>query len=564
MGYAYGWEFWPIVISIGFLSALVSYTWRRRSTPGALSFTYYCVFVLLSQLGYGLALASKDPSIKLLWTKFNFLWQLPMAVAGLCFALEYANLGRFVHRRTVALLSIPFMLQFALTFTNYFHSWAWELGIGIIENFHERTPIGQFLYLYGVSITFLVPVIFVWLFFRSPLHRWPAGLCALGQLLTLAILAVGNRRMSGTPIGPFLFLGYVPVTAMYALALFRFRLLELIPIARKTIFEQMRDGMLILDRRERIVELNPVVEKILGMDAGSVRGKLAPQLPPIDSIAAGWTGVVTPRESEIHLDAEGVGRDYVLHLSPLKSDTGYYLGQVVLFHDITTQKQAQEQLLEQQRALATLQERVRIARELHDGLAQVLGYMKIQAQAARNWLDRGNPEEVDQALKRLVSAAQESQSDVRDYISNAQAGMSPSLGLEDSLREYLAHYTATYQLRTELVASPEWSGQQLGPSASAQVLRIVQEALTNARKHAQATGVRIILFHENGRAHITVADDGRGFNPAQSPLDAVHHFGLRFMRERAEEIGGRLEVCSEPGMGTRITVDVPLEQEAQA
>jgi signal transduction histidine kinase len=92
----------------------------------------------------------------------------------------------------------------------------------------------------------------------------------------------------------------------------------------------------------------------------------------------------------------------------------------------------------------------------------------------------------------------------------------------------------------------------LSPLAETEVLRIIQEALMNVRKHAQASRVRVMIKSEGGAAHIEIADDGRGFD--LNTLPPAQHFGLRIMRERAERLGGTFQVESAPGQGTRVTV----------
>ncbi len=110
-----------------------------------------------------------------------------------------------------------------------------------------------------------------------------------------------------------------------------------------------------------------------------------------------------------------------------------------------------------------------------------------------------------------------------------------------------------------MTAAPGLEGWCPPPEAEIQLYRIVQEALTNARKHAAACCIRVMLACADGHARITVQDDGRGFEPDELPGSAGG-FGLRFMRERAEQVGGRVEILSQPGAGTQVVVKVPLEE----
>jgi signal transduction histidine kinase len=113
-------------------------------------------------------------------------------------------------------------------------------------------------------------------------------------------------------------------------------------------------------------------------------------------------------------------------------------------------------------------------------------------------------------------------------------------------------------VRCELAVAPDWRDAELVPSARVQVLRIVQEALTNTRKHAKAQGVRVSLETWDQQALVRIADDGCGFHLSRLLSPDYARYGLRTMRERAQAVGGSLRIESLPGAGTRIIVHVPL------
>ncbi len=233
----------------------------------------------------------------------------------------------------------------------------------------------------------------------------------------------------------------------------------------------------------------------------------------------------------------------------------------LLLHDVTTQKQVQAQLLEQQRALAMLAERERLARELHDGIGQVLGYVKMQAQAARDRLAQDQKAAADSDLAQLVAVAQDAHADVREYILSARSRPVTEPGLLPALRQYLRRFGETYKIRTELILPPELTGGAFEPTVEAQLLRIIQEALTNARKHAHAQCVQVTIVLEEGGAQIVVKDDGVGFDPMLLATADGQKYGLGFMRERAEEVGGCVEIRSAPGAGTRVIICVPRRKD---
>lgn len=210
--------------------------------------------------------------------------------------------------------------------------------------------------------------------------------------------------------------------------------------------------------------------------------------------------------------------------------------------------------------LATLQERERIARELHDSLAQVLGFIRLQVAAAREAAAQGETTALRELLAQIETAAGEAYADVREAILGLRSRVGTERDLLNTLRQYLDRYQRQTGLTVHLEASPTVATARLSPAAEVQLLRIIQEALTNVRKHARARQVWLRLATLTGDAQgalqCQVVDDGRGFDPCLLAGDL--HFGLATMHERAESVGGRLRIESAPGQGTCVTVTLPL------
>jgi PAS domain S-box-containing protein len=549
--YEYTPYLWPTLATGAFVAFLAVYGWRRRSVPGALPFATMMVTGVPFALGAALDLACQDLAGKIFWSQFQHLWILPSMSAAVWFALEYAGLGRWLNRWTVPLLAVPPLLSDWLILTNGAHRLVFR-GFSFDRYLHLAFgPAGWVMVAYVLLLMATMSLVFIWLFVTSPQHRRPVAYCLCGQIaIRVAPLLSASDVNPVAPLDPAV-LAVALTSAAYALALFHFRILDLISIARGTMVEQMREGMLVLDLQRRIVDLNPAAERILGVPAARVRGgNLAEVFPACRTT-----------ESEITFVTGGAARLYALYHSTLKNQRGLALGSLILFHDITEQKQAQAQLLEQQRAVATLRERDRVARELHDSLGQVLGYVKMQAQAARGMLAKKQIEEVDACLVQLAAVAQDAHGDVREYILGARAGMSAAGGFVSALEDYLRRLGENFGMATKLTVSSELAKRAYEPMVEAQLLRIIQEALTNIRKHAGACRVDIRLGGADGHAEAIVEDDGVGFDSALLEATAGLKFGLRFMRERAEEVGGSVQVHSARGQGTRVVIHVPLRKE---
>ncbi len=555
--YAYSPYIWPMLASSAILLVLVFHAWRHRAAPAARPFAVQVASILLWVLGAVLEVVARDPATKAWWNTFQGLWPLAAVTAALWFALEYANLGRWLNGRALALLATPPVVTAILGLTNSSHHLLCGAESAAAPLGCTFAPLGRAIVAYGLLLAAASSLVFLWLLVKSPLHRWPAALCLCGHVAARVGFFIDTAHAS--PLGPEVatILGSTFTAAMYALALVRFRMFELIPVARGTVFEQMREGVLVLDRMQRVVDLNHAAKRMLGSAADRARGRVARELLP----SFPDLGARSAEPEALTLGEPGRARQYELRLSTLEHRSGYLLGYLAVLRDVTERREAQARMVEQQRALATLQERDRVARELHDSLGQVLGYAKMQAQAARERLARGEWREADAHLAQLAVAAQDAHADVREYILGARTAAGETAFLP-SLEDYLRRFQANYGICTSLEAPPDLAGRVLEPMVGTQFLRIIQETLTNVRKHARARSVRIALSVTDGKAEAIVQDDGDGFDPAHLEIAEASTFGLRFMRERAEEVGGTVEVRSVPGEGTRVLITMPLQGRA--
>jgi nitrate/nitrite-specific signal transduction histidine kinase len=211
-------------------------------------------------------------------------------------------------------------------------------------------------------------------------------------------------------------------------------------------------------------------------------------------------------------------------------------------------------------ALAVAAEREWIARELHDTVAQVLGYVNTKAQAAQELLRGGQSERASLQIGQLAEAARAAYADVREGILGLRAARSVERGFRDTLRDYLEHWQEQSGITAEFDESRTGACDlRVSPLAEIQLLRIVQEALANVRKHARAGHVRVVLAERDTTVAVMVEDDGVGFDPAALGRAGFPRFGLATMRERAEAIGGTLEIESGTGRGTQVTIHIPAE-----
>lgn len=212
-----------------------------------------------------------------------------------------------------------------------------------------------------------------------------------------------------------------------------------------------------------------------------------------------------------------------------------------------------EQVQAQARDVASLHERERIAGEIHDGIAQTLGYLYLQTDRLATETTSDPPEATRQRLLQMQEVLGKASQEVRQFISHLKEVPAPPARLSESLGGEVRRLADELNLRVELEF--DQADDVLAPaSVGTELLRIVGEALRNARRHGQAGTAHIVLQRRNGHACLSIRDDGRGFDPAQPPNDGRSHFGLSVMRARAARIGGELAIISSPGEGTEVQV----------
>jgi len=553
----------PLVAAL-FVGVLALLIWRRRAVPGAKGLALAGLFSVLFLLGTAGELAAVGPSAKLAWFTFRSLWLLPAVTSTTWFVLEYVR-PRGWSNRLLPLLAMPPVLLAVLILTNDRHHWIYRI-VEVTESVQiGYTLPGLILVGYGVALILITVPVFLWLFMRSPQHRWPAALMIVGQLLSRGLYLIDTRYpLAGGAIDLTTLSNLAPFT-IYAVAFFAFRIFDPLPAAQRTAMEQMREGMIVCDPDWRVASVNAEAGAILGLQPGSVRGKTLAEVLPAFPEPAVLASASRDDPLEIRQGSGPEAREYVVGCSPLVDFRGLAIGWLLLIHDVTEHRQAQALVMRQQWAQATQQEREQLAYELHDNLSQDLAFLNMQAQASQLYLRAGQSGAALESLSRLSQVARHMQGNTRRLIDDLLAVGAPAEGCLQALRQVVDRFRDGTGLAVELVladgASDGCGPALLSPEAALQVIRIVQEALANVAKHAgQPARVEVQIGLAGGELEVTVHDNGAGFAADQS-TDESHH-GLQAMRYRAARVGGEVAVTSTPGKGTSVCLRVPLPPSA--
>jgi len=202
------------------------------------------------------------------------------------------------------------------------------------------------------------------------------------------------------------------------------------------------------------------------------------------------------------------------------------------------------------------EERVRLAREVHDGPAQVLANSLMILETCYTQAQQLGAEKLVMMLDRMRAATRDGMRDVRRFIADLRPGAIEEQGLVLAIGEYIRGYTNAYNAQVHLEAEPL---PRLANEVEIVLYRIVQEALQNAHKYARGAQITVRLAQQSGALHLSIRDDGPGFDPHEVARRAGRSsWGLTSMRERAELIGARFTIASRPGQGAEVLVVLPL------
>ena len=207
---------------------------------------------------------------------------------------------------------------------------------------------------------------------------------------------------------------------------------------------------------------------------------------------------------------------------------------------------------------AIIEERTRLAREMHDGLSQILGFLSLEMQSLKLLVEQGKLTETLAEIELARKRIREAQAEVRDNILSLRTSLEKQGEAIELLCDYLRDFSTQTGIEV-LIDKPEPFAIDIPPMTEVHLLRIVQEAFANIRQHASARYVAVRFRIEDKRLCVEIVDDGIGF-VATAPKN---HFGLKSMRERTQSVGGTMEIQSELRRGTRVRLCLPVQEHDQ-
>jgi PAS domain S-box-containing protein len=401
---------WPLFLSATISAALSAYAWRRATAAAWATLAALALAGAWYSAGYAMEILSADLPTKILWAKIEYLGMAAMPPLFLAFALQYAGLEGLLTRRSVAALAAVPVATVLLVSTNEAHGLIWS-----------HTSLG-----FAGSAVLLVlvrgPAFWVFSIFSYTLLLSGGGLLASATLqgpgayrqqgiLLLIAMAVPILSNLGYAIGlaPVRHLNPTPMAialwvVLVALAIFRFRLLELVPVARRTLVDRMSDGVLAVDVSGRVADCNPALARVIGQKGAELIGQ------PAASALAAWPELAAhlrdgkETETEIHIGEGPARRHYALSIHPLSERLGRPAGHLVVLRDITALKRLEEQFRHAQKMETIGQLAGGVAHDFNNLLTAIAG----NAGLARDTLAPEDParESIERILKSVRRGSQ--------------------------------------------------------------------------------------------------------------------------------------------------------------
>ncbi|GEM_PF-1215587 len=328
----------------------------------------------------------------------------------------------------------------------------------------------------------------------------------------------------------------------------------------QSIFDESKDPILVFSMDGRCLDVNQAALGLFGYDAQELLGLTIRDMCVSQAdhsrlmLAVNQQGSV--EDYEIHLlKKDGTEADCLVSLTMQRDNDGNVLAYQGMVHDVTERKRTEEAALQQTRDVAVLEERNRMAREIHDTLAQGFTGIILQLEAAEQVLDVETGD-VQSHLGRAKGLARDSLQEARRSVWGLIPHALEQHSLDQALREEVRRCDPAGRIEGSFILSGE--KRELPPDVQTALLRVCQESLNNVRRHAGATEVSVGLEFHPGAVRLYVQDNGEGFDPSRAKGTTERQgFGLTGMEQRARLLEGSFHVKSQKGKGTLVQVDIP-------
>jgi PAS domain S-box-containing protein len=541
----------PLMAAAALIITALYILWRRRHRPA--SRTGAVVLLACAELmaAYALEIGSVNLPTKVFWKKMQYVGFAVAPTTWLVYTLQYTGRERWLTRRTLALLSIVPPITLLLVFTNEAHGLIWR-GVwldtdGLFPVLDQTYGAGLWVFaVYSYILMLLATFLHVQLFIHSRrLYRWQASALTFATLLPWLGNMLDVFKLSPFPSSVSTALGLILGGLTMAWTIYRLRRRDILSVSRGAVIEGMSDGVVVLDDEDRVVDLNPVAQRLSGHTLSQVVGQ------PMNQLWPDWSSQIEPprdgaKVSKEVILGEGDGqRAYDVRISPLVDWRGRLISQVVVLRDITERKRAEDQIK------ASLREKDVLLKEIHHRVKN-----NLQVISSLLYLQSRGVED-DQALEMF----RDSESRVRSMaLVHERLYQSPDLARIDFgeyIRSLANSLFRSYGINTNVIKLKIKVGDVLlGVDTAIPCGLIINELVSNSLKHAFPDGkageIRIELRSgDHGKFSLMVSDNGIGL-PKYMDFRNTESLGLQLINTLVEQLEGTIELDRSGGTTFKI------------
>jgi DNA-binding NarL/FixJ family response regulator/signal transduction histidine kinase len=520
----------------------------------------YLTLIMLATFIWGFAdgfeILSQTLAAKQAWAVFAYIGRMAGPPLVFLFAMHFSHLqgGLTPFRR--GLLWVPFLLAMLLGISNPYHRLIWSDLSQDPMRLSSAAGHGVYFNLMMIlSYIVLTAAILILLraFWRlHAVYRQQAIMLTVALFLPLSANVLYFTALNPLPGIDLTSLGFAFSGLLLLLGIGRLQLLDLQPVYRAALFENMTEGMLVLNQSGVIVDLNHVAKELAETEPPYIGRDFLETFPEFSEVIQ---DLIPNEETRKELVLQRKSTVLDLSIVPLMTANGEGRGQQIVWRDIGALREAQAELILSERNLAVMNERERVSQELHDNLGQVLSYVSLTLHNTRQLIEKNKPDTALAQLEALKLTAEQASLDLRTLILEQQTISGEYQDFSAALSGYVKRFETISGLRVHLSLPEIPLEELLSVQVRMQFLRILQEAFANTHKHASAKRIEVVLHASPESIQAIISDDGTGFDCDADVLP--EGFGLRSMSQRTLQSGGTFKVRSEIGRGTQIIVNLP-------
>jgi len=533
--------------------------------------------LVLWSFGAMLDYAVTSLSLKIFFSKLEAAGYLAAIPAFTRTSISIAGNDHWMKKKWLKVLFVGLPISnILLVWTNELHGWVWT------EFIRQANNVVVFKHGIGfnwVVITTYPLLILVFINLSMSFRRGSSFMRRQTIWLMVALFfpvianTIYHLGLGGVEGVDWTSITFSATGAIFLYVLYGMRFLDIIPIARDKLFNNLSDGMIVLDTQDRIIDINHVAANLFSQP---VIGKNLAQVAPLSSAV-----LQRPLEEELKMDVsigEAEKRFFDTSISPLFSEKKETIGRLLLFRDVTERKMAgvaleqqlaeiqklhqelqetQELVLDQQRAFAKMEERRQIARDMHDSVNQSIHSLMLFSETLVALLEKDRTQEALNLARRIQESGGHALREIRLLIYRAQSILDEQdRDIIGSLEERLNMVERRVGISAKIIGWDEAAAHC--PAAwNENLYWLVTEALNNSLKYSRARHITVTFTHAEKQLEVNIVDDGVGFDPEQIRAGG---FGMRSMRERAELLGGTLWVISAVGSGVQVSFKAKTEK----